>query len=64
MFADIAAYTRSVISLYLIEDGNSGCCADEYLFNSKTISGSISSTSGDEEMPPPFATHPPLFSYC
>lgn len=73
MFADIAAaYYRRVISLYLNEDGSSGCCdsgegyascgsggsggsgADEYLFNA----------SGDEEMPPPFAALPPLFSYC
>lgn len=66
MFADIAAYTRSVISLYLNEDSDSGGCdegyascgsgTDEYLFNNQTISGR------DEEMPRPLA--PPLFSYC
>ena len=63
MFADIAAYTRSVISLYLNEDR--GCCDsgdsndssipntdDDYLFNAIE----------DEEMPRPLA--PPLFSYC
>ena len=63
MFADIAAYTRSVISLYLNEGG--GCCDsdgsgdnsipntdDDYLLNA----------SGDEEMPRPLV--PPLFSYC
>ena len=64
MFAYLTKDIFAITSLYLIEDGDSGCCADEYLFNSKTISGSTSSTSGDEEMPPPFATHPPLFSYC
>ena len=62
MFADIAAYTRSVISLYLNEDSDSGGCdegyascgsgTDEYLFNA----------SGDEEMPRPLV--PPLLSYC
>lgn len=68
MFADIvAAYTRSVISLYLNEDGGSGGSgADEYIFNTKTITGdtasAASSGSGDEEMPRPLA--PPLFSYC
>ena len=56
MFAYLTKDIFAITSLYLIEDGNSGCCADEYLFNS--------STSGDEEMPPPFATLPPLFSYC
>ena len=67
MFADIvAAYYRSVISLYLNEDGecgegyascgSGGSGTDEYLFNNQTITG------GDEEMPRPLA--PPLFSYC
>ena len=77
MFADIvAAYYRRVISLYLNEDG--GCCdscgsgegyascgsgADEYLFNSQTITcDTASAASGDKEMPRPLA--PPLFSYC
>lgn len=57
MFADIAAYYRRVISLYLNEDG--GCddnsipnTDDDYLFNARD----------DEEMPRPLA--PPLFSYC
>ena len=47
MFADIAAYYRRVISLYLNEDG--GCddnsipnTDDDYLFNARD----------DEEMPP------------
>lgn len=67
MFADIAAYNRRVISLYLNEDGGcdegyASCCSgtDEYLFNNQTISGdTASAASGNEEMP-----QPPLFSYC
>jgi hypothetical protein len=73
MFAYLTKDIFAITSLYLIEDCDSECCAgyasggsgaDEYLFNSKTISDDASSTSGDEEMPPPFATLPPLFSYC
>ena len=60
MFAYLTKDIFAITSLYLIED----CDAEEYLFNSKTISDDASSTSGDEEMPPPFATLPPLFSYC
>ena len=57
MFADIAAYYRRVISLYLNEDSDSGDNSipntdDDYLFNARD----------DEEMPRPLA--PPLFSYC
>ena len=59
MFAYLTKDIFAITSLYLIEDCDSECCADEYLFNSST-----SSTSGDEEMPPSFATQPPLFSYC
>ena len=62
MFAYLTKDIFTITSLYLIEDCDSECCADEYLFNSSI--SSISSTSGDEEMPPPFATQPPLFSYC
>ena len=58
MFADIAAYYRHTLSLYLNEDSsgsgednNIPNTADEYLFNARD----------DEDMPRPL---PPLFSYC
>lgn len=70
---NIITYTHDMARLYFDEDdcdsgsGDSSCSGDnEYLFNNQTISSDIASgTSGYEEMPPPFATQPPLlFSYC
>jgi hypothetical protein len=70
---NIITYTHDMGRLYFDEDdcdcGSSGSSDGSGSSGSIESSDSIeSSTSGYEEMPPPFATQPslipPLFSYC
>jgi hypothetical protein len=63
---NIITYTHDMARLYFDED-DCDCDSSDSSGSSGSSdgSGSIeSSTSGYEEMPPPFATQPLLFSYC